>query len=346
MKIADILDPSALQQQIRDGYITERLHPDDPSLKIFNYTPRAQFERHWTDETSQCRGLIVRGDEVVARPFPKFFNYGEEPDRTFDLDAPVVVTDKADGSLGILYTAPDGLPAIATRGSFTSDQAVHATALYRKKYLTVFTPVPEFDYMFEIVYPENRIVLDYFGMDDLILLAPFDMMWPGPRVQTMPYNTLRDALNAPPRDNAEGVVVWFSETNERLKIKQADYLELHKIVTGLNELTVWRHMGDNQGSYESLLQSLPEEFHEWTSKVAIDLLRKHDRISSDALAAYAGIRHSLPKDYDRKAFALAAQQADHDIRSLLFLIEDRRSTFDSIWKKIRPVLKEQEYANS
>jgi len=346
MKLSDLLDTDALSDQIRDNYITAREHPDDPSLLIYNYTPKAQYEQHWTPETSACRGLIVHGEEVIAKPFTKFFNYGEPSASPVDLDAPAVVTDKADGSLGILYTAPDGRPAIATRGSFTSDQALHATERYRYLYEPHWSPVYKFTYMFEIVYPANRIVLDYGDTDDLILLYPVsDPTWPGPRVKKFPYRTLREALAAEPRPNAEGFVVHDLSTGTRVKIKQADYLALHKIVTGLNELTVWEHMGQNNGVCDELFVQLPEEFHKWTSETAINLLRAHDAVISQVLAAYGDIRKAIGQDYTRKEFALAAQSADPQIRSLLFLMEDRKPLFDAVWKKIRPVLKERLYEN-
>lgn len=61
----------------------------------------------------------------VLRPLPKFLNHDQPEAPVIALDEPVVVTDKADGSLGIIYPTPDG-PAVATRGSFASDQALHA----------------------------------------------------------------------------------------------------------------------------------------------------------------------------------------------------------------------------
>lgn len=345
MKLSDILNVSDLQDQIADNYITAREHPDDPSLLIYNYTPKTQYEQHWTPETSACRGLIVHDGEVIAKPFTKFFNYGEPSAPVVDLDAPAVVTDKADGSLGILYTAPDGRPAVATRGSFTSDQAIHATARYRYLYEPYWSPpFPDMTYLFEIVYPGNRIVLDYGDTDDLILLSPLlDADWPGPRVRKFEYGTLREALAAEPRPNAEGFVVAVDGI--RVKIKQEDYLALHKIVTGLNEITVWEHMGANEGNYDALMKDLPEEFHAWTDAVASDLRTAFADIQLDAITTYTKLRKGLSKNYERKEFAIAAQAVDSHLRPLMFLLEDDRPIFDAVWKKIRPVLKERLHEN-
>lgn len=55
--------------------------------------------------TRTCRGLIVHSTtgRVLARPWAKFVNHGRPEAETLDLAAPVEVTDKLDGSLGILY---------------------------------------------------------------------------------------------------------------------------------------------------------------------------------------------------------------------------------------------------
>jgi len=90
-------------------------------LTLFNYSPEVQYAGDWNPFELMSRGLILsRSGEVVARPFDKFFNYGEGGQ--FPTHPLVSVTEKMDGSLGILYRH-DGLHKIATRGSFDSDQA-------------------------------------------------------------------------------------------------------------------------------------------------------------------------------------------------------------------------------
>ena len=80
------------------------------------------------------------------------------PHPAVDLEAAVEVTDKHDGSLGILYPAPDGRNAVATRGAFESAQALHASELYRREYERAWRPESGWTYLWEIVYPANRIV--------------------------------------------------------------------------------------------------------------------------------------------------------------------------------------------
>jgi RNA ligase len=247
--LSDLFPLVQLEEALEQRYVRRQAHPSLP-LSILNYTEQAAYAGEWTPVTRQCRGLIyeTRTLRVVARPFPKFFNYGEPNAPELDLDAPAVVTDKMDGSLGILYPSPPGF-SVATRGSFTSEQALHATKVWRDRY-DGWSPHDDLTYLFEIVFAANRVVCDYGETDDLFLLAildtethepiPFDVsFYPGPRVQTYDYSTLAEALEAEPRPNAEGYVVYFPETSDRVKIKQPDYVALHRILTGTNARHVY-----------------------------------------------------------------------------------------------------------
>lgn len=257
--LASIVDHADLTRAISDRLIAVRAAAD--GQVIYNYTDTAMYTPGAWDNPAvrACRGLIVAPDgTVVARPWPKFFNYGQAEAGTLDLDARVSVTDKMDGSLGILHYGQDGRPRVATRGSFTSDQAIHATRVLHGRYAGIAWP-PDVTPLVEIVYPSNRVVCDYGALDDLILLGGVrvdtgdylgavemaDLMgWTGPVVDAMPYETLRDALAAPPRHGKEGMCVRYLDAKPPVivKIKQSDYVELHRIVTGLSERVVWRHM--------------------------------------------------------------------------------------------------------
>lgn len=174
MKIYDLLDPRLLNEMLDEGMVRKQYHPTEP-LAILNYTERATYSKTWNEVTLQCRGLIFNTEtqDIVARPFSKFFNYGEHPEGAFDLDAEVIVTDKMDGSLAILYWEPNsGLPAIATRGSFASPQAKWATAWFRK-YADYAFFKRERTYLFELLVGWNRIVLEY-DWEGLVLLGILD----------------------------------------------------------------------------------------------------------------------------------------------------------------------------
>lgn len=337
----------ALQHALNEHLVVRRKHPD-ADLYILNYTARCQYERGlWNPVTTQCRGLIHDGDGViVARPFRKFFNYGQAEAPAMDLTAPVVVTDKADGSLGILYPLGDSY-AIATRGSFIGDQAVHATALWRERYAHIRPPVG-ITPCFEIIYPSNRIVLDYGQFDDLLLLGAVEIetgrtlsrdeprlveWWDGPVVRLFAFPTLGDALSAAPRKNAEGLVVHFTETDERIKLKQEDYVALHRIVTGLNEKTVWECLKAGKDERE-LLEALPDEFHGWVGEVAMRLRGEVERTIAEVETAYSTILAALPVGHTRKE--LASQVVPSPYRAELFLKADGRDYTANVWERVKP----------
>lgn len=350
MNIDGIVPPTLLADMIQQKYVRQQQHPTLPFI-IRNYTETAAFSKTWNAATLNCRGLITDlSGEVVARPFTKFFNSGEHenPERSgLPTDEPVTVTDKMDGSLGILYFH-EGEPWIATRGSFASEQAQHATSLYRQQYHGHWEPTEGHTYLFEIIYPGNRIVLEYEGLDDLVMLGAVDIgseqslspyeaadeaNWFGPVATEFPYKTYAEALAAPPRDNAEGVVVHFRESDMRVKLKQPDYVALHKIITGTSTIGVWERLraGDDLAA---LAENVPDEFYDWVKQTAHELNVVHTQWVWAAQDAYRNIVSRVDPD-DRKAFAMEANQHGN-LRPALFALLDGKSIDDWAWKLVRP----------
>lgn len=345
MHIDDLLDPLDLTEAIETGHIRRQTSPD--GMVILNYTEAAVWANAWTPATLTCRGLITYPDgTIAARPWPKFFNHGQPQAGTLDMHAPVEVTDKHDGSLGILHRDVDGAPRIATRGSFASEQAIHATQLYRDRYAGRWLPGTDFTFLFEIVYPGNRIVLDYGDLDDLVLLGAVDIEtgethgpgsaacagWPGPRTTVFDHETLADALTATPRLNAEGLVVRYLDgplADSMVKIKQEDYVHLHALITHTSTTTVWESLRAGQSLVETR-DSIPDEFLVWVDKVTAELSAAHTDLIGRARAEFA----RMPQDGDRKTFALAAQTSP--LRSALFSLLDGRDITGWAWKQIRP----------
>ena len=142
-----------LNKYYEEGLVYKQVHPTLP-LTIWNYSEKVQYDNLWDDITLQSRGLVTDNNgKIVARPFKKFFNIEEgKHTSTSDFD----VYEKMDGSLGILFNY-NGEWVLATRGSFTSDQAVKGFEMlknydYEKLH-------KGYTYLFEILYNENRIVV-------------------------------------------------------------------------------------------------------------------------------------------------------------------------------------------
>jgi len=344
MHISEIVNPDLLTDEIKAGYITAR---SINGITIYNYTDKAQWDRRWNEATTQCRGIITNeAGTVLARPFPKFFNHDEPEAQT--PNEPVIITDKMDGSLGIAYTV-NGTVRIATRGSLASEQALHATRILAEKYPD-WKPPAGVTPLFEIIYPENRTVLDYGDTDDLVLLGGIDIqtgdyvktqfiVWPGEEVEQLPYGSLSQALAAPPRKNAEGMVVWFAHSNTRVKIKQDDYVRLHRIVTGWNERTIWEHLSAGK-TLDQLIEGLPDEFHRWATETATELTRAKDFIELGARSEYKAILETLPEGWGRKEFAMEVVKYAH-FRPALFQLLDERPITEWAWKQVRPTTQKE-----
>ncbi|MBB2912054.1 RNA ligase [Streptosporangium becharense] len=341
--VTDLFDPRDLEAAIASGYVRSRSHPSEP-LRILNYTEKAQVDRAWNAVTLACRGLILDArDRVVARPFRKFFNYGDPLAGELDLSAEVVVVDKLDGSLGVLYPTSAG-PAVATRGSFTSDQATHATDLLRARY-GGFVPPEGLTILFEIVYPGTRLVCDYGDTDDLFLLGAVETAtgailspsevpgWPGPSARVLAAPSLAGALALPPRPGAEGVVVRLVETGRMVKVKQADYLDLHRVLAGLNARVVWEAL-DAGRTVADVCEDLPDEFHGWVADLAGRLRRETDEIVDGARAAHERILAGLPEGWGRGDYAAAASGSE--FRQWLFMLLDGRDPRPAVWRSLRP----------
>lgn len=134
-------------------------HADNPRLPltIYNYSQMVQYRKKWTDLLIRCRGLVVDQitGQVVASPMPKFFNYDEKRHEDFKIDECDVV-ERLDGSLGIFFKYRDEW-VFASRGSFVSPQAKKGDEMARQKDLDKLCN-SEYTYMFEVIYPDNRVV--------------------------------------------------------------------------------------------------------------------------------------------------------------------------------------------
>lgn len=324
------MDITAIQCEIEDGYIHQQAHPTAP-LRILNYSQKAQFDWRWNVETTLCRGLIVDDEwKVVARPFPKFFSVdqlaGIVPNEPFE------VFEKLDGSLGILYRV-DGEPRIASRRSFVGNQAIRATEILHRKYANV--PLDDsMTYLFEIIYPENRVIVDYGDTEDLILLAVIETATGieqplrdigFPLVKTYDGISQFDELMAMEAPNREGFVVRF-ESGQRVKLKFEEYKRLHKILTGVSTQHIWEALRAAD-SVASLVERVPDEFHDWVRETENTLRAAFAKIEFE-------VRSEMRFSGSRKELAAHFQQCQHP--RVMFAMLDGRDYRDQVWRMVKP----------
>jgi len=323
------------------GLVSVRKNPYY-DIWIINYTAKAQYEfkspSDWPESVKKCRGLIIDSDgDIIARPFEKFFNIeehspGEIPSESY------TVWDKLDGSLGICYYYNESWQ-IATRGSFESDQAAEANKML--KYYDTSILMPGYTYMLEIIYPENRIVVNYGDDRKLVMLGaihnnnghelhPEATGWPhiAERVRTDSWDPrLTEDWN-----NKEGFVFRY-KFGMRVKLKYKKYVELHRLVAGLTEKRVWEHL-NNGDDFMLIIKGVPDE-----------LLSKLMAMYFALKEAYAVIEHvclmdmnewyssHIDKPFTRKDFAIWAKDSQYS--SILFAMYGNKPYSQIIWSIVK-----------
>jgi len=325
-----------LHRYCEDGLLYKQTHPTLP-LTIWNYSEKVQYEGLWDEITLSCRGLVTDDRAVVfARPFKKFFNMEEgrhTPTSEFE------VFEKMDGSLGIMFKY-NGVVICTTRGSFASDQAVWMSK-FAKEYNYQDIIVDGFTYLFEIIYPENRIVVNYGDQERLVLLGiiktesgqelPYDdISFDGWDIVNK-YDGIRDysELKSKIDNNAEGFVVRFSN-GDRMKIKGEEYLRLHKVMTNLSTTAVWEVLS-NGGNMDDLLKDVPDEFYSKIKNYEKSLIVQFNNLEEE----YQNHFESIKGLGVRKLFAQTAIMFQHP--SILFGMLDGKDISPIIWKIIKPV---------
>ena len=342
-----------LNRYFDEGLVYKQVHPTLP-LTIWNYSEKVQYENLWDEITLQTRGLVTDNEgNVVAKPFKKFFNL-EEGKHTPTSDFEVYA--KLDGSLGILFYYNNQW-VMATRGSFTSDQAIKGFEMLQKYDYESLDK--KFTYLFEIIFENNRIVVQY-PFEDVVLLGMINTetgyevnIHEGNediRHQNMikniglkvvekfngisDYSVLKDMV----KDDEEGFIVRFSNGN-RMKIKGEEYLRLHKIMTNVSTTSVWEVLSNN-GNFENLLKDVPDEFYKKIKSYEKDLRYSHFSISEYCGKLHDGFRYGKFGDKEeptRKEYAeFVIKNIKPGLRPVMFSIWDRKDYGSIIWKLIRP----------
>lgn len=330
-------------------YETRKLikHATHPlyDLHIWNYAETVQYSRQWDDITTLCRGLITDGTgRIIARSFKKFFNMEEmDADKVVTLaNCGYDVAEKMDGSLGILfYYAPENKWIMTSRGSFISEQAKMGEKILRDKLANFDDLNKDWSYVFEIIYPENKIVVDYGDKRDIVLLAIVNNT-NGAEIAlsniaaTTTFTIVSTygaddfaALKARNVANAEGYVIHFHDAaNTRMKIKFETYCTLHRYMSNITVKTVYQ-MAKEGKTFEACIELIPDEFMDWFAKVWNHICEAYNKILADAVAYVAELKCAgktgrefamAIKDNPRSSllFAISNGQAEQKTRALIY----------------------------
>ncbi len=343
-----------ISKYLDEKKLLRQKHPTE-DLYIYNYSKGVQFNRQWDEVTLACRGLILDSEmNIVSRPFGKFFNY-EEPEAKIPVGVSFKVYDKLDGSLGVSYKV-DGVPYIASRGSFDSVYALEATKLLHEKYKDSMDKMEDGKtYLFEFILQaegefNNRVVVDYEGMKDIILLGVVDnetgkdcpLVDIGiPIVEEIEWDGSAEDFQKLDIHNKEGGIFVF-DNGDRFKVKFSEYVRLHRILTGINNIDLWkmkvyeldpkRHP-EWEMTLDGILNKAPDEFYDWIHDTLRGFDEKVEEIDRKMRAIYEPMKH-----LEGKEFAYAIKDFDVFEKGLLFGIKKGggRLYKTSILKSIRP----------
>lgn len=338
MKITkDILD-----RYVAEGWLISQVHPTLP-LTIYNYSQATQYEAHWDEVTLSCRGLVFDdAGNQVSYPFKKFFNIEENKHVSTEH---FEIYEKVDGSLITVFNY-NGEWVVSSRGSFTSDQAIAAQKLFNQL-MNLDRIDKRATYLFELIAPWNRIVVDYGEREELILLGARAKYFEASHLdlyevaKMLGCNLIRkfdfedykeiQKLNWA---NTEGFIVRFSN-GDRCKIKFADYVKLHRVLTNCSSYDIWENLKEFDKLPEEMLQDVPDEFYDWVHGVEWKLRKNFNHVENLHMAHLSSIlRYGL----DRKGFALRVQELEGVNHGLIFAMYNSKQdkVKQLIWKMIKP----------
>ena len=336
------------------GKIRHSVSTDRPDLHVWCYSQSTVFNRDWDDLTRLCRGLVTDGEgNVISRPFPKFHNWGEPeapgPEVTVH---PFTAYDKEDGTLIIVGTDSDGEAVVSTKGSFDT---WHSEAA--REMLGDWKPIPGATVMFEFIHPDNRIVVDYHGRKDLVLLGAVwnddgldhfkpedvadEMGWHGavatPRKFHLP--TMLQTIQDPEAgENREGfVLVWPNPEgpSHRVKIKFSQYVNLHRILSRISNVSIWEALKDR--TFETLLDLVPDEIYDDVRETANELIQEFQRGAAYVVSKEAAVR--MLHDNRKDQAIWIKENVESEYQSAVFKMLDGKedAVRSNVWDLVKPV---------
>jgi RNA ligase len=345
-----------LNKMLADGMVVSQKHPT-LDICLYNYTRKCTYEKVWNEVTLLCRGLVLDLNyNIVSLPLGKFFNFEEFGPERIEAELrgkKYHVYDKKDGSCGILVEYK-GNYLITTRGSFSSEQAIWATELLNNKYLEDVKKLDtdNFTYVFEIVYPTNRIVVSYGDFADIVFLArinkntgvdemlednikdlmkPFEVVERFKEYEGLDFEELK-ALNLA---NREGFVLHGN--GMRIKVKFPDYCRLHSIITNITFRDIWDTLRQNK-PLDEILENVPDEFDSWVKEKVEFLNTEFAKTKAEIIRRHAEVVAAIPAGYTKKWFAMKnlTLNKNHFFKGGVFAIEEGKDISASIWDSLYP----------
>ena len=239
----------------------------------------------WTQDNKHMRSVVVNYEgEVISAGFPKFTNWGENPDHfpVPTLLRNCTVMEKLDGSL-LVVSKYKGQYILRTRGTVDASTMAngHELELFKSTILNKLhddNDTWDHSVLFEWLSPINKIVLSYGDepmwklvgfvdhsdyslatQDMLDLMAKkYDLLRP----EVYTFTDVNDLLqNVDQWKGKEGVCVYSKNDQTIHKVKSADYLIKHRFKSEATlENTLDLYFSYGKPSYQEFESKLTETF--------------------------------------------------------------------------------------
>ena len=320
-----------LEALTRDLAIRPARHATYPNLVLFKYDQINSPMDH--PVVQECRGIILdEADDwrVVARPFTKFYNYGEPNAAPIDWTT-ARVQEKVDGSLCAFYHY-QGAWHVATTGTPDAGGHVHnGDRLFRDLiWQTAESHQLELlskahTYLFELTSPYNRVVVPHnearltlLGIRHVetgawVALEDAGLYLTGntPIVREFAFDSFASILasfeHLDPLTQ-EGYVVVDGQ-GQRVKVKHPRYVALHLLRESANPRAYVEVL--QAGETPELLTYFPELGKEYAP-----IRATYEALIEEIEADYARLRHTeAQRDFAQAALQTRCSAALFNIRA-------------------------------
>jgi RNA ligase len=355
LKVQEYLLKNSLEQLEKDYAINIVHSPIGEPLVILNYD---QIDSpKYSPITRECRGLVLDTTDwsVVAKPFSRFFNYGESREEINNFDWKNFSTlEKHDGSLAIVYNYR-GTWRVNTRGSFGLGKVGESQFNWEELFYQTIDETGLDDIhedctlVFELCSIHNKIMRTYLNPTSYLLAAfnrktleeiPFKQEGSVADVRSLAqvlrcgvpslltFGSIEEVIAYLEKDSLEPTFEGFvlrDSQNHRMKVKNKNYLRLHRMRDN-NNLFAPKNLIPFilSGELDELFAIYPETKNH--VKAYQDLLNQH---LTDITEVYSVIHNRNTQ----KSFALKAQEMCPRWTSILFTCRKTQESVSQVWRK-------------
>lgn len=312
---------------------------------------------------------------LLSGSFKKFMNMGQDNDIfpvPLSLDNTKIL-EKIDGST-MICDCVNGNFSIRTRGTFSYKNLDNCQdfEFVLKKYPKIEQFVIDHDYvsfLFEIVSPNQKIIIDYGSEPDIYLIGAidkqnYDLFSQGmlnlfsffidvKRPKLYNFDKIDSLVKFITESKGiEGCCLYSNNDQDIHKIKSQHYLILHRLKSELSSLdkVIDIYLSLNKPNYEKFYDYIAKTFDFELAKTCSDLLKKSCDLGEKAKLILDEIKifvspmaESLTKNNRKEfAFKIINEYKDKGLESFAFNYLNKHEILDKDFKKLMYIIQENE----